>query len=246
MPFISYVGRNSQQSALVVNYGFTCDAQGVAAVFLPQAVLSVHMVKIHETADISDRAHIGDGTQIWHHAQVREDARVGRNCILGKGVYVDFGVVIGDNCKLQNGAYIYHGATLEAGVFVGPGAILTNDRLPRAINPDGTLKTDQDWEVGPVRVQRGASLGAGCVVLPQVTIGEFAVVGAGAVVTRDVPAHGLVVGNPARLVGYACRCGRRLVLDHPGERLASYRCANCDIAYQLPQAEESAGKGEWG
>ena len=192
------------------------------------------MIRIHPTAEVSESAQIGDGTQIWHQSQVREGARIGRNCILGKGVYVDFDVQIGDRCKLQNGAFVYHGACLEDGVFVGPGAILTNDRRPRAINPDGSLKTDADWEVGRIHIKRGASLGAGSLVLPDVTIGEFALVGAGAVVTRSVPDHGLVVGNPARLVGYVCRCGRRLTpVDDQGAE-GRYRCEACDETYHLP------------
>ena len=194
------------------------------------------MIRIHPTAEVADSAHIGEGTQIWHQSQVREGARIGQNCILGKGVYVDFDVRIGDRCKLQNGVFVYHGARLEDGVFVGPGAILTNDRFPRAINPDGSLKTDADWEVGRTHVRRGASLGAGSLILPGVTIGEFALVGAGAVVTRDVPDHGLVVGNPARLIGYVCRCGRRLLPEEGGR----YRCAACGETYHLPPLEGEA------
>ncbi len=195
------------------------------------------MIRIHPTADVSDQAQIGDGTAIWHQAQVRERARIGQNCILGKGVYVDFGVQIGNRCKLQNGAYVYHGVTLEDGVFVGPGVILTNDRLPRAINPDGSLKTDDDWKVGHIHVKRGASLGAGSVVLPGVTVGEFALVGAGAVVTRSVPDQGLVVGNPARLVGYVCRCGRPLSPAGRDEAQGQFRCDTCGEVYHLPPLE---------
>ena len=165
-------------------------------------------IRIHPTADVSPEAVIGEGTSIWHQAQVRERARIGRNCIVGKGVYVDFDVTIGDNCKLQNGVYVYHPATLESGVFLGPGVIITNDKFPRAINPDGSLKQDADWEVGPVHICHGASLGAGAIVLPNVTVGRFAMVGSGAVVSKDVPAQGLVIGSPARLLGYVCRCGR--------------------------------------
>jgi len=165
---------------------------------------------IHPTADVSAEAVVGPGTRVWHQAQVRERSCLGANCIVGKGAYVDFDVTIGDNVKIQNGVYVYHGVTVEDGVFLGPGVILTNDKLPRAINPDGSLKADADWEVAPILIQRGASIGAGAVVLPGVTVGEFAMVGAGAVVTRDVPAHGLVYGNPARVQGYVCRCGRPL------------------------------------
>jgi len=165
---------------------------------------------IHSTAIVSPQAHVGEGTKIWHQAQVREGATLGRNCILGKGAYIDSNVTVGDNVKIQNGASVYHGVTLEDGVFAGPGVVLTNDKFPRAINPDGTLKSDDDWEVSPTLVRRGASLGAGAVILPGVTIGQFAMVAAGAVVTRDVPDYGLVMGNPARLRGFVCTCGRRL------------------------------------
>jgi UDP-2-acetamido-3-amino-2,3-dideoxy-glucuronate N-acetyltransferase len=190
------------------------------------------MIRIHPTADVSPQAQIEDGAQIWHQAQVREGACIGRNCIVGKGAYVDFDVRIGDNCKLQNGAYIYHGATLEDGVFVGPGAILTNDRQPRAINPDGSLKGNDDWQVGPIHVGYGASIGAGCIVLPGVSIGRFAMVGAGAVVTRDVPAHGLAIGAPARLAGYVCSCGARLATAAaPAGRHG--RCPTCGREFEL-------------
>jgi acetyltransferase-like isoleucine patch superfamily enzyme len=166
---------------------------------------------IHPTAEVDPRAEIGPGTRIWRLVQVREGARVGRNCILGRGVYVDWDVRIGDNCKLENDALIFHGAELESGVFIGPAVCLTNDRWPRAITADGKLKTLADWTVGRILIAYGASIGARSVVLPDLTIGRFALVGAGSVVTRDVPDHGLVVGNPARLVGYVCRCARRLV-----------------------------------
>jgi UDP-2-acetamido-3-amino-2,3-dideoxy-glucuronate N-acetyltransferase len=168
------------------------------------------MTLVHPTAEVSSEAILGEGTRVWHQAQVREGARIGRNCIVGKGVYVDFHVTIGDNVKIQNGCYVYHGATLEDGVFLGPGVILTNDKHPRAINPDGSLKTDSDWVVGQILVKRGASLGAGAIVLPSVTVGAFAMVGAGSVVARDVPEHGLVYGNPARLAGFVCSCGEKL------------------------------------
>ena len=106
---------------------------------------------VHPTADVSAEAMIGSGTRIWHQAQVRERACLGVNCIVGKGAYIDFGVSIGDNVKIQNGVYVYHGVTVEDGVFLGPGVILTNDRLPRAINPDGALKSDDDWPNGLIK-----------------------------------------------------------------------------------------------
>lgn len=193
------------------------------------------MIRVHATAEVSPSAQVGDGTWIWHQAQVREGAQVGRYCILGKGVYVDCNVHIGDRCKLQNGASLFHGVTLEDGVFVGPGAILTNDRWPRAVNPDGSLKTDDDWQVGPVRVKEGASLGAGCIVLPDVTIGRYAMVGAGAIVTRDVPDQGLVVGNPARLMGYVCVCGQSLRPQRDPANQQELQCRQCGRTFTQPR-----------
>ena len=189
---------------------------------------------IHETAEVSDRARVGEGTKVWHQAQIRENARVGVNCIIGKGVYIDFDVVIGNNVKIQNGASIYHGVTIEDGVFVGPHACLTNDRYPRAITPTGELKQGQDWEVGRITIKNGASVGAGAVVLPDVVVGSFAMIGAGAVVTRDVPDQALVQGNPARLVGFVCRCGRKLVERHGEEDVAEMWCPLCQTAYTVP------------
>ena len=187
------------------------------------------MPRIHSTADVSPHAVIGEGTAIWHYCQVREDVHIGAECILGKNVYVDFGVVIGHHVKIQNNCSVYHGATIEDGVFLGPHVVITNDLYPRAINPDGTLKGNDDWEVGPVRICYGASIGARSVILPGVTIGRFALVGAGAVVTRDVPAHGLVVGAPARLIGYVCACGHRLTAAG-----AELICDHCQRRYGNP------------
>jgi UDP-2-acetamido-3-amino-2,3-dideoxy-glucuronate N-acetyltransferase len=167
-------------------------------------------VTIHPSADVSDDAEIGVGTRVWQQVQVREGAIIGSECILGKGVYVDFNVHIGDRCKLQNGVSVFHGFTLEDGVFLGPGVMLLNDKNPRAINADGSLKSDSDWIASEAAVRRGAAVGGGAVVLPGVNIGSFAMVGAGAVVTKDVPDHGIVFGNPARLKGFACVCGQPL------------------------------------
>lgn len=187
-------------------------------------------VTIHPSADVADSATIGEGTRIWNQVQVRERARIGRNCILGKNVYVDFEVGIGDNVKLQNGAQIFHGVTLESGVFIGPGAILTNDKLPRAITPDGQLKRDDDWKVGHTTVAYGASIGAGAIILPDIQIGRFALVGAGAVVTRDVPEHALVAGNPARRLGFVCYCATRLVEAADSQ----FNCPRCGRRFQFP------------
>lgn len=191
-------------------------------------------VIIHPTASVSNETEIGEGTRVWNQAQIRENTRIGKNCIIGKDVYIDFDVEIGDNVKIQNGALLYHGVILESGVFVGPGVIFTNDKRPRAINPDGSLKGNDDWEVGQSRICYGSSIGAGAVILPNVTIGSFALVAAGAVVTRDVPDHALVVGNPARQVGYVCKCAARLVDDGNG----NFHCSSCQEQYTFqPEAE---------
>ncbi len=186
------------------------------------------MIRIHPTADVSPKAEIGDSTAIWHQCQVREGVHIGSECILGKNVYVDFDVSIGDRVKIQNNCSVYHGVTIEDGVFLGPHVVLTNDMYPRVINPDGALKGNDDWEVQPIRICYGAAVGARSVVLPGVTIGRFAMVGAGAVVTRDVPPQGLVVGNPARLIGHVCECGYRL---HPGVG-AGLVCSRCGRTYE--------------
>lgn len=163
---------------------------------------------IHPTAEVEEGATIGDGTRVWRNAQIRKGAKVGGQCNIGKDAFIDLDVVVGDRCKIENGAYLFKGSRLADGVFIGPGAILTNDRLPRAINPDGSLKSAADWVESGVTVERGASVGAGAVLVAGVTVGSFALIGAGAVVTRGVPAHALVVGNPARIAGGACCCGR--------------------------------------
>ena len=129
-------------------------------------------VRVHPSADVSADAVIGAGTSVWNQAQVREGAHIGARCIIGKNVYIDTDVVIGDDCKVQNNVSLFHGVTVEDGVFVGPHVCFTNDRVPRAINPDGSLKTDADWEVGPIVVRHGAALGANSTILPGITIGR--------------------------------------------------------------------------
>jgi len=168
-------------------------------------------VFIHPTADVSPNARIGVGTRVWNYAQIREGAQIGAECIIGKNVYIDFDVQIGNRVKIQNNVSVYHGVTIEDGVFIGPHVCFCNDTLPRAITPQGDLKGPSDWTIGPILVRYGASIGAGSIIVPHVTIGSFALIGAGSVVTRSVPDHALVYGNPARQQGYVCRCGQRLV-----------------------------------
>ena len=188
-------------------------------------------VRVHETAEVSSEAIIGRGTIIWHQAQVRERAKLGEECIVGKGVYLDFDVTVGDRCKLQNGVYVYHPATIADGVFLGPGVIVANDRIPRAVTPEGRLKSDDDWQAAAVHIGTGASIGAGSVILPGVKIGRWAMIGAGSVVTKDIPAHGLAFGNPVRLQGYVCACGNRLRRQSD----ISYRCPECGQVVELEE-----------
>jgi UDP-2-acetamido-3-amino-2,3-dideoxy-glucuronate N-acetyltransferase len=166
--------------------------------------------RVEGSADVDPRAELGEGTVVWHLAQVREGARLGRDCIVGRGAYVGAGVDVGDAVKIQNHALVYEPASVGDGAFIGPAVVLTNDRYPRSITPDGARKDASGWEAEGVHVGRGAALGARSVVVAGVTVGEWATVAAGAVVTRDVPPHALVVGVPARQVGWVGRSGRPL------------------------------------
>ncbi|MGH8774622.1 MAG: acyltransferase [Jiangellaceae bacterium] len=163
--------------------------------------------RIAASADVDGRATIGDGSSVWHLAQVRENAVLGRRCVVGRGAYVGAGVRVGDNCKIQNYALVYEPAVLEDGVFVGPAVVLTNDTFPRAVNPDGTPKSGADWEAVGVRLRQGCSVGARAVCVAPVTIGRWATVAAGAVVSRDVPDFALVAGVPARQIKWVGRAG---------------------------------------
>lgn len=159
-------------------------------------------VYIDERAIVSEEASIGKNTKIWINSQIRENAKIGSNCIISKDTYIDFGVTIGDNVKIQNGVSVFHGVTIEDDVFVGPNAVFTNDFYPRAFN--------SEWEVKETIVKKGASICANSTIICGNTIGEFATVGAGSVVTHDVSPYSLVVGNPARRIGYVCKCGHKI------------------------------------
>lgn len=179
------------------------------------------MTIIHPEAFVSQDATVGVNARIWELATVREMAIIGDSCIVGRGAYVDVGVQIGSRCKVQNSAMIYSPAIVGDGVFIGPGVIFTNDRFPRAVNPDGTQKSASDWDSVGVKVGEGASIGAGAICVAPVTLGPWSVVAAGSVVTKDVRAHSLVKGIPARHVCWVGRAGRPLRAD--GELLI------CDV-----------------
>lgn len=172
---------------------------------------------VHDTAEVSPKATIGEKTKVWNQAQIREGVVVGTNCIISKNVYIDHDVQIGDRVKIQNNVNIYHGVTVENDVFLGPSMTFTNDMYPRAFRAD--------WDVTPTRVKNGASIGANATIVCGTTIGNYAMVGAGSVVTRDVADYALVVGNPARQIGWVCKCGR--LLDE------SMVCTECGNRYQI-------------
>lgn len=177
--------------------------------------------RIHATAVVAASAVIGDRSQVWLHCQIRDHARIGDDCILGKNIYVDTGVQIGHRCKIQNNVSVFAGVTLEDGVFCGPHVCFTNDRVPRAVNPDGSLKSATDWHIDETRVGTGAAIGANSTIVCGVTIGAWAMVGSGSVVTHSVPAYALVYGNPARVRGWVTPRGERAVFDAAGRFVGS-------------------------
>ena len=177
-------------------------------------------VKIVPSADIDGTAILGDGSSIWHLAQIREGVTLGKNCVIGRGAYIGSGVTLGDNCKVQNYALIYESATIGTGVFIGPAVVLTNDQYPRAVNTDLSLKSGSDWEAVGVTIHDGASVGARAVCVAPLTIGKWALVAAGAVVTKDVPNFALVAGVPAKRIRWVGRAG--VPLEEIGEN--RFRC----------------------
>lgn len=204
--------------------------------------------RVHETADVARDVAIGARTSIWHRAQLGDGVRIGADGVIGRDVFIDDGVILGDRVKIQNGALLYHGVSVGNAVFIGPGAILTNDRYPRAVTSTGDLARAEDWHVSPIVLEDGCSIGAGAVLVAGITVGSWATVGAGAVVTRDVPNHALVVGSPARRIGWVCACGARL-LDSKGDpmaaepgRYAAHQeliCRSCGRIYAYVPDEET-------
>ncbi len=184
---------------------------------------------IHPTAIVEGSTRIEKEVRIWQFSHVRQRASIGSSTIIGSYVYIGEDVLIGSNCKVQSGSRIYEGSLLESGVFIGPGAILTNDRYPRAVNPDGSQKTQKDWNLVGVRIKQGASIGAGAVCVAPVEIGEWAIVAAGSIVTRDVPAYALVSGSPARFLKWVGRAGFPLEQQSDG----TFRCPKTEQLYEI-------------
>ncbi len=186
-------------------------------------------VKILPSADVDSSATLGEGSSIWHLAQIRDGVVLGANCIIGRGAYIGSGVTLGDNCKVQNYALVYEPAKLGNGVFIGPAAVLTNDQFPRAVNTDLSLKSGSDWDAVGVTIHDGASIGARAVCIAPLTIGKWALVAAGAVVTKDVPDFALMAGVPAKRIRWVGRAG--VPLEDIGDN--RFRCPQDDSRYRL-------------
>jgi UDP-2-acetamido-3-amino-2,3-dideoxy-glucuronate N-acetyltransferase len=183
------------------------------------------MIYLHPSVEVHKTAIIEDGCFIWNQSQIRENVHIGRDCHIGKNVYIDAGVIIGNSVKIQNNSSIYSGCTIEDNVFIGPHVILTNDKYPRAVNSDLSLKKQSDWTNGRISIRKGASIGAGSIILPDLIIGKYSLIGAGTIVTKNVPDFGLIYGTPAKHKGFVCICGNKI---HKGER-----CQKCFVSLDL-------------
>jgi UDP-2-acetamido-3-amino-2,3-dideoxy-glucuronate N-acetyltransferase len=195
--------------------------------------------RIHSTAQVAPGAELGEGVSVWQFAQVREGSKLGAGSIVGMGTYIDAGVIVGKNCKFQNHVATYLGLELEDGVFCGPCCVFTNDLFPRAINADGSLKGASDWTLTKTLVKYGAAIGANATIVCGTTIGRWALVGSGSVVTKDVPDFGLVRGNPARLAAFVSPRGKKMETVAPpvdGAATVTMRCPESGDTYEVDAA----------
>jgi acetyltransferase-like isoleucine patch superfamily enzyme len=196
----------------------------------------VSKVNIPDTSVVDKTAVIGEGTRVWNFVHIREKAEIGKNCVVADYVYVGRGVKIGNGVKLANRANVYEGVTIEDKVFVGPQVTFTNDFIPRSFSTD--------WKLLPTLVKEGASIGAGTVIVCGTTIGEYALIGAGSVVTENIPSHALAYGNPARVRGFVCRCGRKLEAQKKMKGSVSMMCLVCNEKYNIPLEDYARIKKE--
>ena len=187
---------------------------------------------VHSTAEVSPKTTIGQNTKIWHLAQVREFSKIGKDCVISKNVYIDHQVTIGNNCRIQNNCSIYYGSHLKNNVFLGPNVILTNHHSPRAVNSQNKPISSNDWSVGNINVEEGASIGAGTVIVSPVNIGQYALIGAGSVVTKNIADFALAYGNPAKLHGYVCICTEKINISQK-----KFICPNCERKYQITNTQ---------
>ncbi|PVX23123.1 MAG: N-acetyltransferase [Candidatus Bathyarchaeum sp.] len=186
---------------------------------------------VDPTAVIDDGVILGDGTKVWHFVHIMSGARIGKNCVVADYVSVGRGVTIGDNVKLENRTTVFEGVTLEDNVFVGPHVVFTNDLYPRSFN--------KDWKTVSTKVKQGSSIGAGSTIVCGVTIGEYSMIGAGSVVTCDVPSYALAFGNPARIRGFVCTCGRKLEVTKKNEAYVLMTCSACAEEFKIPNEDYS-------
>ena len=194
------------------------------------------MSKVHPTAEVSPDAIVDATAAIWQYAHVREGASIGAQTVVGRGAYVGPGVPVGKHCKIQNYALVYEPAIVEDGVFIGPAVVLTNDRNPRAVNPDGSLKSTTDWVPVGVTLRAGASIGARAVCVAPLVVGRWALVAAGSTVIRDVPDYALVVGAPARRIGWVGPAGEALVQSEA--EIDLYVCPRTGARFQQVSPDE--------
>jgi len=193
-------------------------------------------VIVPHTSVVDKSALIGEGTRVWNFVHVRENAEIGKECVIADYVYVGRGVKVGNSVKLENRATVYEGVTIEDKVFVGPHVSFTNDFFPRSLSTE--------WKILQTHVKEGASIGAGTVIICGTTIGEYSLIGAGSVITRNIPPHALAYGNPARIRGFICRCNRKLETKEKKKAYILMKCQVCQEYYKIPMEDYARIRNE--